>query len=81
MYSDKPIDFVLPWVDGSDLKWQKEFNKYTPKNKNLNTSSRFKDWDNLQYIFRAFEEFTPWVNKIFFLADGIIKLKTEIRTQ
>lgn len=64
------IDFVIPWVDGSDPEWQKEFNKYTPKNKILNTSSRFKDWDNLQYIFRAFEEFTPWVNKIFFITYG-----------
>lgn len=67
---DHKIDFVIPWVDGDDLKWQEEFNKYTPKNKTLNTASRFKDWDNLQYIFRAFEEFTPWVNKIFFITYG-----------
>jgi hypothetical protein len=66
------IDFVIPWVDGSDPKWQTEFNKFTPKNKILNSESRFKDWDNLQYIFRAFEEFTPWVHKIFFITYGHI---------
>lgn len=65
-----PIDFVIPWVDGSDPAWQKDFSKYSPANKILNTVSRFKDWDNLQYIFRAFEEFTPWVNKIFFITYG-----------
>lgn len=64
------IDFVIPWVDGNDPEWQAEFTKYSPKNKILNTASRFKDWDNLQYIFRAFEEFTPWVNKIFFITYG-----------
>ena len=64
------IDFVIPWVNGSDLQWQQEFNKYNPNNKLLNTKNRFNDWDNLQYIFRAFENFTPWVNKIYFITYG-----------
>ena len=64
------IDFVIPWVDGNDPKWIEEFNKYSPQNKLMNTQSRFKDWDNLVYIFRAFEYFTPWVNKIFFITFG-----------
>jgi hypothetical protein len=64
------IDFVIPWVDGNDPIWKKEFTQYSPTNKTLNTASRFKDWNNLQYIFRAFEEFTPWVNKIFFITYG-----------
>lgn len=64
------IDFVIPWVDGNDPKWREEFNKYVPKNKLLNTEDRFRDWDNLQYIFRAFEQFTPWVNKIYFITWG-----------
>ncbi len=64
------IDFVIPWVDGNDPKWLDEFNKYAPTNKILNTKDRYKDWDNLQYIFRAFEQFTPWVNKIYFVTWG-----------
>lgn len=64
------IDFVIPWVDGNDPAWQTEFNKYVPKNKQLNGPERYKDWDNLQYIFRAFETFTPWVNKIHFVTWG-----------
>lgn len=67
---DIKIDFVLPWVDGSDPAWQAEFAKYKPANPLLNTGSRFQDWENLQYIFRAFEKFTPWVNKIFLITWG-----------
>ncbi|MDX9814014.1 MAG: Stealth CR1 domain-containing protein [Sulfurimonadaceae bacterium] len=72
MSDDIKIDFVIPWVDGSDPKWQVEFNKYSPSNKALNGAERYKDWDNLQYIFRAFEQFTPWVNKIHFITWGHI---------
>ena len=25
------IDFVIPWVDGSDLEWRKSKNKYSGK--------------------------------------------------
>ena len=25
------IDFVIPWVDGSDLEWRKNKNKYSGK--------------------------------------------------
>lgn len=67
--SDK-IDFVMPWVDGNDLKWQKELSKFSLKDNLLNSNDRFRDWDNLQYIFRAFEEYTPWVNKIYFITSG-----------
>jgi len=64
------VDFILPWVNGSDPEWLAEFSKYKAGNKILNNASRFQDWDNLQYIFRAFEKFTPWVNKIFFITWG-----------
>src|SRR5699024_12780724 len=33
---------------------------------------RFRDWDNLQYWFRAVEEYAPWVNKIHFVTWGHI---------
>ena len=63
------IDFVILWVDGNDLKWRKEKEKYD------NTTSddrdiRYRDWDNLQYWFRGVEKFAPWVNKIHFVTYG-----------
>ena len=63
------IDFVILWVDGSDENWQKEFEKYKESSGDRR-EVRFRDWDNLQYLFRAFEKFTPWVNKIHFVTWG-----------
>ena len=66
------IDFVIPWVDGSDINWLKEKEKYWVSEGNTpfldgNESARFRDWDILRYWFRAVEKFTPWVNQIFFV--------------
>ncbi len=63
------IDFVLLWVDGNDPKWIKDFNQYKGIDGDTR-ATRYRDWDNLQYLFRAFEEFTPWVNKIYFVTYG-----------
>lgn len=66
------IDFVIPWVDGSDPVWRAEKAKYEPKTVDQDKSgdSRYRDWDNLQYWFRAVEKNAPWVNKIFFITCG-----------
>ncbi|WP_100655813.1 Stealth CR1 domain-containing protein [Alteromonas flava] len=65
-----PIDFVVTWVDGNDPDWLAQRNQYSPDNQQMNGTERFRDWDNLQYLFRAFETFTPWVNKIYFVTWG-----------
>lgn len=65
------IDFVLLWVDGSDPAWLKEKNEYSPQKEDYSSSAnRFRDWDNLQYWFRAVETYAPWVNQIFFVTWG-----------
>jgi hypothetical protein len=64
------IDFVLPWVDSNDKAWQESYNFHKNEQDGDNRISRFRDWDNLRYLFRAFEEFTPWVNKIYFITCG-----------
>lgn len=63
------MDFVMPWVDGSDAEWQREKAKYsrTPVN---NASSRFRDWGLLKYWFRGVEKFAPWAEKIHFITCG-----------
>ncbi|MBE6782109.1 MAG: hypothetical protein E7540_05280 [Ruminococcaceae bacterium] len=69
--ASKPIDFVMIWVDGNDPEWQKEKAKYDERVVTLaNSEVRFRDWDNLQYWFRAVEKFAPWVNKIHFVTWG-----------
>lgn len=71
------IDFIIPWVDGSDPSWLEDKNYYWERKKgdtfnDGNNVSRFRDWDNLRYWFRGVEKFTPWVNKIFFVTYGHI---------
>ena len=63
------IDFVIFWVDGSDIEWQKKKALYkgTPFQ---NADVRYRDWDILKYWFRAVEEYAPWVNHVYFVADN-----------
>lgn len=67
---EEKIDFVIIWVDGNDIAWQKEKEKYQPVKDADNREIRYRDWDNLQYWFRAVEKFSPWVNKIHFVTWG-----------
>jgi len=63
------IDFVLPWVDGSDTHWREQFNKYASRNGD-SEEIRFRDWELLRYWFRSIEKFTPWFRKIHFITSG-----------
>ena len=67
-----PIDIVIPWVDGSDPEWQSEFKKYSAQatGRDDNSEIRYRDWDNLQYLFRGIEKFTPWVRKVHLITTG-----------
>ena len=67
------IDFVIIWVDGNDLNWQEEKNKFEQESNyesNDNRNIRYRDWENLKYWFRGVEKFAPWVNKIHFVTWG-----------
>ena len=70
------IDFVLPWVDGSDKEWIALKNKYLESANNLssrpeaNSDCRYRDWGLLKYWFRGVERFAPWVNRVFFVTCG-----------
>ena len=68
---ENKIDFIITWVDGSDKEWIKEKDSYSSyvgdKKEN-----RFRDWDNLKYLFRGIEKFAPWVNNVFFVTWGHI---------
>lgn len=66
------IDIVIPWVDGSDPDWQQDFRKYRSlaTGRDDNSEIRYRDWDNLQYLFRGIEKFTPWVRKVHFITTG-----------
>lgn len=69
-----PIDFVIPWVDGSDPAWQAQKGKFMPQAPESPAidvgENRYRDWDNLQYWFRGVEKYASWVNKIHFITWG-----------
>lgn len=67
---NKPIDFVLLWVDGSNPAWQAEKAKYSPEQNTDSSIYRYRDWDLLKYWFRGVENFAPWVNHIYFVTYG-----------
>src|SRR5690625_716049 len=67
---DTKIDFVIPWVDGSDPNWQNEKSKYDKTVTGDKRNIRYRDLDNLIYWFRGVEKFAPWVNKIHFVTWG-----------
>ncbi len=75
-----PIDIVIAWVDGNDPKWQQTKALYeapkniiannNPKTSIDNTIQRYRDWENLQYLFRGIEKFAPYVRTIHFVTCG-----------
>lgn len=69
MRATDAIDIVIPWVDGSDPEWQAEKARYsgTEGDDRIN---RYRDWENLKYVFRGIERFLPWVRKVHFVTWG-----------
>lgn len=67
----KKIDVVIPWVDSLDKDWQKSKKQYLTKDISYDSrEARYRDWDNLKYIFRGIEKNMPWVNKVYFITSG-----------
>lgn len=65
------VDFIIPWVDGSDEAWRAEFAKYhSAAGMEDASTARYRDWDNLHYWFRGVEKFAPWVGRIHFITWG-----------
>lgn len=70
MKENNKIDIVIIWVDGNDPEWQKTKRMYSPNTTDDSRTIRYREWDNLQYIFRGIEKFAPWVNKVHFVTCG-----------
>lgn len=64
------IDFIIPWVDGSDPAWRKEFAAARHLDTEDASVARYRDWQTLRYWFRGVERFAPWVRRIHFVTWG-----------
>ena len=60
MNKEVPIDIVLTWVNGNDEAWLEQRNYWLKKNIRIEDNGqldvRYRDWDNIQYIFRGIEK-------------------------
>lgn len=68
---EEKIDMVILWVDGNDEEWLNKKNKYSDL-KGDSKVNRFRDCENLQYLFRGIDKYANWINKIFFITWGHI---------
>lgn len=56
------MDYVLPYVDGSDPVWQEQ---YKSRFGSLNMDeSRFRSFNTLKYAFRSISEFMPFIDRV-----------------
>ncbi len=69
----RPIDFVITWVDGNDPEWKAEKEKYMEvENAPLQdiSDSRYRPSGSLKFLFRGIEKYASWVNKVYFVTSG-----------
>lgn len=66
------IDFVITWVDDSDIKWQEKRKKYAPKDsfQSDGREARFRDLGTLKFVLRSIDLYAPWVHKVFLITEG-----------
>ena len=70
--SNLPIDIVLPWVDDTDSEWQAARAAHREAPTEDGSVVRYRNWDNLHYVFRSIEQNLPWVRYIFFVTAGYV---------
>ena len=64
------IDAVILWVDGNDLEWLKERNKYQPDKEQDGGNSRFRDWGILKYLLRSICKYAKWIRTVHLVTCG-----------
>lgn len=67
---ESDIDFVVLYVNGNDLEWQKKKAQYSPDFATDISPSRYRDWDIFKYWFRGVAKYAPWVRKIHLVTDN-----------
>ena len=74
MNQDMKIDLVYLWVDGGDLDWRSQKDKWLeiikgqkPVYRDAAIDARWRDNGELRYSLRSVEQFVPWVNHIYII--------------
>ena len=66
---DNSIDIVIPYVDSTDPEWQTRYCQAAGNN-NAQDNCRFRNWKNLQYLFRGIEKNMPWIHRVFLVVQS-----------
>lgn len=56
------IDVIIPYVNGSDQNWVRDFIQATRTHNP--TAERFRSWGTLKYLFRGIETYMPFIRQI-----------------
>jgi len=56
------MDVVIPYVDGSDLLWQRDFRAVVP---DPVVERRYRDWGTLPFLLRGIERHLPFVDRVY----------------
>ena len=63
----EPVDIVLEFVDNTEPVWQSMFNQYVSGAH----ESRYRSWDNLQYLFRGIDQHMKFIRTVHFVVSNI----------
>lgn len=67
---NEKIDIVILWVNDNDKKWTKKKECWQKRNGIVSsTEERYRNWENLQYLFRGIEKYASWVNHVYLVTD------------
>lgn len=82
--SPNTIDYVFPYVDNSDLSWQKLYIKTAHKENNPEVTGSFRfsgdEHNMLKYVFRGIEKFMPWIGIIHLIVQDCSQVPKWIDT-
>lgn len=68
--SETDVDIVITYVDGNDPAWQAKRGMYTVNKDADAAPKRYRDWENLKYVFRSIDKYMPWVRKVYLVTDN-----------
>lgn len=70
MKTNDKIDIVILWVDDEDQEWLEKKETWQEKCGIINNQpERYRNWDNLHFMFRSIEKYASWVNHIYIVTD------------
>ena len=77
------IDYIVPYVDNTDVNWQKLYQQYSNSFKyDANEfERRFQQNILFKYVFRGIEKYMPWINNVFLIVQSKTQIPAWINTK